>query len=173
MRILVGLGNPGAKYERTRHNIGFRIAEEAARKLDVALGETRWNAVFGLGQGQAAKTAVLLPQTFMNLSGEPTGHAARFWKVTPAGIVVAHDASRSSREAATAGTMACAALKNTWARRTSCGCGSESGGPRRSGKGPIGCWGSFRKTKKLLCGTWFRRRLKQRWQQCSKAQYRR
>jgi len=91
VRILVDLGNPGAKYERTRHNIGFRIATEAARKLGVTLGETRWSAVLGLGQGQAAKTAVLLPQTFMNLSGEPTGHAARFWKVAPPEIVVAHD----------------------------------------------------------------------------------
>jgi PTH1 family peptidyl-tRNA hydrolase len=91
VRILVGLGNPGAKYERTRHNIGFRIAEEAARKLGVALGETRWNAVFGVGRGQAAQTAVLLPQSFMNLSGEPTGQAARFWKVPPGEIVIVHD----------------------------------------------------------------------------------
>ncbi|HEX4381710.1 MAG TPA: aminoacyl-tRNA hydrolase [Myxococcales bacterium] len=87
MRLLVGLGNPGAKYERTRHNIGFRIAEVAARKLGVALGETRWNAVLG----QAAQTAVLLPQSFMNLSGEPTGQAARFWKVPPGEIVIVHD----------------------------------------------------------------------------------
>ena len=87
MRLLVGLGNPGAKYERTRHNVGFRIAEEAARKLGVALGETRWNAILG----RAGDTAVLLPQSFMNLSGEPTGHAARFWKVAPADIAVVHD----------------------------------------------------------------------------------
>jgi len=87
VRILVGLGNPGAKYERTRHNVGFRIAEDAARKLGVTLGEARWNALFGMGRG----TAVLLPQSFMNLSGEPTGHAARFWKVAPADIVVVHD----------------------------------------------------------------------------------
>jgi PTH1 family peptidyl-tRNA hydrolase len=87
VRLLVGLGNPGAKYERTRHNIGFRIATEAARKLGVNLVETRWNAILG----HAAQTAVLLPQSFMNLSGEAVGHAARFWKVAPAEIVVAHD----------------------------------------------------------------------------------
>jgi PTH1 family peptidyl-tRNA hydrolase len=87
VRLLIGLGNPGAKYERTRHNVGFRIAEEAARKLGVNLAETRWNAILGhLGQ-----RAVILPQTFMNLSGESVGHAARFWKVQPQDIVVAHD----------------------------------------------------------------------------------
>jgi PTH1 family peptidyl-tRNA hydrolase len=87
VRLLVGLGNPGSKYERTRHNVGFRVAEEAARKLGVNLAETRWNAILGnLGQ-----RAVLLPQTFMNLSGESVGHAARFWKVPPQEIVVVHD----------------------------------------------------------------------------------
>jgi PTH1 family peptidyl-tRNA hydrolase len=87
VRLLVGLGNPGAKYERTRHNIGFRVAAEAARKLNVTLSETRWNALLG----QAGKTAVLLPQTFMNLSGEPVGQAARFWKVPAEEIVVVQD----------------------------------------------------------------------------------
>jgi peptidyl-tRNA hydrolase, PTH1 family len=87
VRILAGLGNPGAKYELTRHNIGFRIARDAARKLGVSLGETRWNALLG----QAAQTAVLLPQSFMNLSGEPVGQAARFWKVPPPEVVIVHD----------------------------------------------------------------------------------
>ncbi len=106
MRLLVGLGNPGANYERTRHNVGFRVAEDAARKLAVSLGETRWNA--RLGQGRAAggpdieasvarpgaggtPVAVMLPQTYMNASGESVGHAARFWKVPPTELVVAHD----------------------------------------------------------------------------------
>ena len=91
MLLLVGLGNPGSKYGRTRHNIGFRVAEQAARELGAPLDSTRWNAVLGLGQVGAGKVAVLLPQTFMNLSGEPVGHAARFWKVEPGGVVVVHD----------------------------------------------------------------------------------
>ena len=91
MRLLVGLGNPGPKYERTRHNIGFRVAEDAARKLGVALDSTRWNAVLGSGRAGGEQVSVLLPQTYMNLSGEPAGHAARFWKVDAGGLVVVHD----------------------------------------------------------------------------------
>ena len=91
MVLLVGLGNPGSKYGRTRHNIGFRVAEQAAQAVGASLESTRWNAVVGQGRARTEPVAVLLPQTFMNLSGEPVGHAARFWKVEPAGIVVVHD----------------------------------------------------------------------------------
>jgi PTH1 family peptidyl-tRNA hydrolase len=88
VRLLVGLGNPGSKYERTRHNIGFRVAEEAARKLGAALGaESRWNALVG----KTKDAAVVLPRGYMNLSGESVGQAARFWKVPVNEIVVVHD----------------------------------------------------------------------------------
>jgi peptidyl-tRNA hydrolase, PTH1 family len=91
VRLLVGLGNPGAKYGRTRHNLGFRIARVAAEKLGVALDQTRWNAVLGTGRVRGEQIAILLPQTFMNVSGESVGHAARFWKVELGQVVVAHD----------------------------------------------------------------------------------
>ncbi|MFL5309825.1 MAG: aminoacyl-tRNA hydrolase [Myxococcales bacterium] len=91
MRLLVGLGNPGAKYERTRHNLGFRIAQLAAEKLGLSLDQTRWNAVLGTGRVRGEQIAIVLPQTFMNLSGESVGHAARFWKIDPGELVVAHD----------------------------------------------------------------------------------
>jgi PTH1 family peptidyl-tRNA hydrolase len=88
VRLLVGLGNPGLRYERTRHNIGFRVAGDAARKLGATLSmESRWNAL----AGKARDVAVLLPQGFMNLSGESVGAAARFWKVAAGDIVVVHD----------------------------------------------------------------------------------
>ena len=92
MRLLVGLGNPGSKYERTRHNIGFRVAEQLARRCGVSLDQTRYNAVLGTGRlGQAGQLAVLLPQTFMNASGASVSQAARFWKVEPGELVVVHD----------------------------------------------------------------------------------
>jgi peptidyl-tRNA hydrolase, PTH1 family len=91
VRLLVGLGNPGSKFERTRHNVGFRIARLAAEKIGVALDQTRWNAVLGMGRARGEHVAVVLPQTFMNVSGESVGHAARFWKIEPGHLVVAHD----------------------------------------------------------------------------------
>jgi PTH1 family peptidyl-tRNA hydrolase len=91
VRLLVGLGNPGAKYARTRHNVGFRVAEEAARACGVALDQERWGALYGVGRAGGDSLAILLPQTFMNLSGEAVGQAARFWKIDPASVVVAHD----------------------------------------------------------------------------------
>lgn len=91
MRLLVGLGNPGSKYDRTRHNVGFRVAEEVARKLGIPLDQTKFSAVLGTGRAAGEHVAILLPQTFMNVSGESVGPAARFWKVPPGEVVVAHD----------------------------------------------------------------------------------
>jgi PTH1 family peptidyl-tRNA hydrolase len=88
VRLLVGLGNPGPKHQRTRHNVGFRVAEEAARKLGADLvPEPRWNALVA----KARDIAVVVPQTFMNLSGEAVGAAARFFKVDQAEVAVIHD----------------------------------------------------------------------------------
>ena len=91
MRLLVGLGNPGAKYVRTRHNVGFRVADDAARKLAVPLDQTRWNALLGQGRAGGGPVGVMLPQTYMNASGESVGHAVRLWKVEPGSLVVVHD----------------------------------------------------------------------------------
>ncbi|MBS2025032.1 MAG: aminoacyl-tRNA hydrolase [Deltaproteobacteria bacterium] len=91
MRLLVGLGNPGGKYERTRHNVGFRVAEEVARLTNAALDQKRWSAIYGTGRLGQEQVAILLPQTFMNLSGEAVGQAARFWKVPANEVVVVHD----------------------------------------------------------------------------------
>lgn len=87
MRLLVGLGNPGPKYERTRHNIGFRVAIEAARKLGAGGFGERWGAQVASGRD----TVVILPQDYMNLSGEAVGQAARFYKVAEAQVAVVHD----------------------------------------------------------------------------------
>src|SRR5439155_25708300 len=57
----------------------------------MALDQTRWNAVLGTGRVRGEQIAIMLPQTFMNVSGESVGHAARFWKVDPGELVVAHD----------------------------------------------------------------------------------
>jgi PTH1 family peptidyl-tRNA hydrolase len=92
IRLLVGLGNPGAEYEATRHNAGFWFIDEVARKLKVSLVPER--SYFGLAA--RANTAdgpvwLLEPMTFMNLSGKSVAALARFFKIAPQEILVAHD----------------------------------------------------------------------------------
>lgn len=91
MKLIVGLGNPTARYEETRHNVGFRLAERFARAHGIALEDRKWNAVLGTGTVAGEKVAVLLPQTYMNLSGEAAGPAARFYKVAPDEVIALHD----------------------------------------------------------------------------------
>ena len=92
IRLLVGLGNPGAEYEATRHNAGFWFIDEVARALKVTLVPER--SYFGLAA--RANTAhgpvwLLEPMTFMNLSGKSVAALARFFKIQPQEILVAHD----------------------------------------------------------------------------------
>ena len=70
MKLVVGLGNPGPDYERTRHNVGFRIVERVAARHRIALRrESRLHALFGAGRVAGVEAALLEPQTYMNLSG--------------------------------------------------------------------------------------------------------
>jgi PTH1 family peptidyl-tRNA hydrolase len=91
MKLLVGLGNPGAQYERTRHNVGFRVLEQLAARHRIALDGRKWNAVYGTGDVGREKVCLLLPQTFMNLSGEAAGPAMRFFKAGLPDTVAVHD----------------------------------------------------------------------------------
>ncbi len=92
IRLLVGLGNPGPEYAATRHNAGFWFIDEVARALRVTLAPER--SYFGLAA--RANTAdgpvwLLEPMTFMNLSGKSVAALARFFKIEPGQILVAHD----------------------------------------------------------------------------------
>ena len=92
IRLLVGLGNPGPEYEATRHNAGFWFIDEVARSLRVSLAPER--SYFGLAaRANLAGGPVWLlePMTFMNLSGKSVAALARFFKIEPAQILVAHD----------------------------------------------------------------------------------
>lgn len=91
MKLVVGLGNPGARYSETRHNLGFKVADEVARRLRIRLDSEKFGGLLGMGEAGGDKVAVIEPQKFMNLSGEVVGPAARFWKVEPADVLVVHD----------------------------------------------------------------------------------
>jgi peptidyl-tRNA hydrolase, PTH1 family len=88
--LVVGLGNPGREHERDRHNVGWMVADELARRMD-----GRWRAKFS---GQLAEVrldamrlALLKPETFMNDSGRSVAAATRFFKVGPESLLVVHD----------------------------------------------------------------------------------
>ncbi|TCJ12384.1 aminoacyl-tRNA hydrolase [Parasulfuritortus cantonensis] len=89
-RLVVGLGNPGAEYSETRHNAGFWFCERLAARLGVTLArEARFHGLAGLAR--TAGAWLLLPQTYMNRSGQAVGALARFHKIAPAEILVVHD----------------------------------------------------------------------------------
>ena len=89
MRIVAGLGNPGPAYERTRHNVGFRVLDEVAARLAVG----SWRKKDGAAQAYVAGRDVVLvkPLTYMNESGGPLGSVAGWYKVQPADVLVVSD----------------------------------------------------------------------------------
>lgn len=91
MLILAGLGNPGARYARNRHNIGFMAVEAIARAVRAAPWRSRFQAQACEATIAGEKALLLLPQTYMNESGRAIGEAARFFKVAPADVIVFHD----------------------------------------------------------------------------------
>jgi PTH1 family peptidyl-tRNA hydrolase len=91
MLLLVGLGNPGPKYERNRHNVGFMAADEIVRRHSFGAWRARFQAVTSEGRLGAEKVLAMKPTTFMNESGRAVGEAARFFKLGPQDVVVLHD----------------------------------------------------------------------------------
>ena len=89
MKAIVGLGNPGRDYAGTRHNIGFDVVDELARRWGVQLRP--WKSVADLAVMTARGAVLVEPQTFMNLSGDAVGRIADFYKLTPADVLVVVD----------------------------------------------------------------------------------
>src|SRR5437879_5450046 len=91
MRLFVGLGNPGAKYARNRHNIGFMTVEEIARRHGFAPWRRRFQGETAEGTLDHERVVLLRPQTFMNESGRAVQEAANFFKLAPDDITVFQD----------------------------------------------------------------------------------
>ncbi|HWK44137.1 MAG TPA: aminoacyl-tRNA hydrolase [Stellaceae bacterium] len=91
MKLVVGLGNPGPKYERTRHNIGFMAVDEIVRRHGFRPAREKFNGLITEGEIDGIRVAALKPMTFMNESGTSVAPAARFFKIAPADIIVIHD----------------------------------------------------------------------------------
>ncbi len=91
MNLIVGLGNPGLKYEHTRHNVGFDVVEVLSQKLNLPVNRMRCQAVVSEGTYEGQRIALCRPQTFMNLSGQSVQALMHWYKVTPENLLVIYD----------------------------------------------------------------------------------
>ena len=98
MKLIVGLGNPGAQYKGTRHNVGFAVLDELARRASVSFESApadalmaRWRRNVGVGSGGADDVLLVKPLTFMNLSGQAVGELARYFKIDVADVLIVVD----------------------------------------------------------------------------------
>lgn len=91
MKIIVGLGNPGKKYEKTLHNAGFLVIDELAKKYNLELNKEMFNGVYAKTRIQGEDVIFVKPQTFMNLSGECVGQLCRYFKVEVEDVFVVYD----------------------------------------------------------------------------------
>ena len=91
MKLIVGLGNPGAEYERTRHNAGFLLIDRFCDKLGVTLDKNKCKAVYGIYRHKGEKIIIAKPQTYMNLSGQSVSSLMHFYDIGAEDLIVAHD----------------------------------------------------------------------------------
>ena len=89
--LIVGLGNPGSKYENTRHNMGFKTMDLLAAKLNVPINKVKFKSAYNMVNFGGAKCLVMKPQTFMNLSGEAVREAVQFYKIPADHVLVIYD----------------------------------------------------------------------------------
>ena len=91
MKLIFGLGNPGKKYESTRHNMGFITLDKLALKHGIAVNEGRLKGLSGKGLVEGEKVILIKPQTFMNLSGECVRAYMDYYKIEPDDVIIIYD----------------------------------------------------------------------------------
>lgn len=91
MKLIVGLGNPGREYEKTRHNSGFMAADILADRLGVNISTEKWNALTASVRIEGTPVLLMKPLTYMNLSGSAVSQAVSYFKILPEDILIMHD----------------------------------------------------------------------------------
>lgn len=89
--LIVGLGNPGKEYEKTRHNVGFDILDLMCDKYNINMNRTKFKGVYGEGKIEQEKVIFLKPTTFMNLSGESVKEVCDFYKIQSENVIIIYD----------------------------------------------------------------------------------
>ena len=91
MYIIVGLGNPGLKYENTRHNMGFKAIDAMASEFGIDVNRAKFKGLIGEGRIGSEKVILLKPQTYMNLSGQSVREIMNFYKIPEENLIVIYD----------------------------------------------------------------------------------
>ena len=91
VHLIVGLGNPGEPYERTRHNAGFMVIDDIARCYSISVDKHKFDTQFGRGKIEGTNVVLAKPMTFMNLSGQPVQQLAAYFKIPQEKLLIIHD----------------------------------------------------------------------------------
>lgn len=91
MYVIAGLGNPGRKYENTRHNMGFLVVDRIAEKCDIKVNRVKHRALVGDGMISGRRALLVKPQTYMNLSGEAIGEIVSYYGIAHEELIVIYD----------------------------------------------------------------------------------
>ncbi|MCL2694701.1 MAG: aminoacyl-tRNA hydrolase [Clostridiales bacterium] len=91
MYLIVGLGNPGLSYRKTRHNAGFLALDKLAELARISIKKKQFSSLTGEGTVDGKKVLLLKPQTYMNLSGDAVGQALRYYQIPPENLIVLYD----------------------------------------------------------------------------------
>lgn len=91
MYLIAGLGNPGRKYQYTRHNLGFLTLQALAGRHQIPIEKKKFESLYGLGEILREKVILLTPMTYMNLSGQAVGSFLRYYQLPPEHLIVIHD----------------------------------------------------------------------------------
>ncbi len=91
MKLIVGLGNPGNEYVKTRHNAGFLLIDRLCEKLGLTLDKNKCRALYGIYRHNGEKIIIAKPLTFMNLSGNAVSSLMHFYGIGPEDLIVVHD----------------------------------------------------------------------------------
>lgn len=91
MKLIIGLGNPGDKYRKTKHNAGFMVVDQLAKSLGLTFSQTKFKSLYAEGRIGTEKVIIVKPQTFMNLSGEAVQPWMDFYKLDLEDLVIIYD----------------------------------------------------------------------------------
>jgi len=91
MYLIVGLGNPGAQYENTRHNVGFKVIDKLAEDFGMKISKAKFKSNYGKGIIEGEQVVLVKPSTYMNLSGEAVIQFKKFFKIEDDKVIIIYD----------------------------------------------------------------------------------